>query len=642
MKKLGIVVPTYNEALNIEKLLHKLKDELKKSDVFVRVLVVDDSSPDGTGEIVDKLKVKLKSDQFIVDCLHRKEKNGLGKAYVAGMKNQIDYKVDYILQMDADFSHDPKYIPDLLKLIEQKDLVIGSRYIKNGGVVNWNIIRKLLSKMGNLYSRIILGISASDLTGGFNMYKREVLETIGIDSIVANGYGFQIELKYRAFKAGFSIKEVPIIFPDRVRGESKISKKIIVEALLLVAKLRFDKYLGLFIKISLVAIVLLGVGIRLYDLQNNPVALNQDEAINGYDAFSLLHSLKDHHGNFLPTNFEAFGDWVPPILVYSTVPFVAVFGLSEFSIRLVTAFYGIGLILLGFILARQLGLKTWSKVFLISGLAFSPVLIAQSRFAIPPSIVPFFVLLSVIFLVQVIKDLQNKKIRIWILLLTGLSLALQFMSYPTQKVFVVMMIGILALVILLTVKLDRRMLLKLFIIPITFLVFVIGNFYPFIAESAKYNFRFSTVSLTSRYQGVEFVLQFAKRYVEYLGPKFLILNVDTTVLHHIPGFGLISASTLIFFYIGLALLIFKIFRSIRKKEKINPILLFLLLITLASPIVASVTIGSYHTFRSMHYLALIPIIAAIGVKELLELVKAEGKKRILKIFVLLAILFSIV
>jgi len=243
MKTLGIVVPTYNEAENIKDLVIKIKDSLKETDIKTRVLVVDDNSPDETGKIVDDLMKSINSENFQLDCLHRAKKNGLGGAYKEGMKNQLSDGADYIQQMDADFSHDPKYLPNLLKEIETHDLVIGSRYVKGGGVLNWNLYRRLLSRAGNIFAKCILWIPVNDITGGFNLYRREVLEKIGLDSIKTPGYGFLLELKYQTCKGGFRIGESPIIFKDREKGASKISKKYIIEALLLTIKLRFGKHI---------------------------------------------------------------------------------------------------------------------------------------------------------------------------------------------------------------------------------------------------------------------------------------------------------------------------------------------------------------------------------------------------------------
>jgi dolichol-phosphate mannosyltransferase len=229
--------------ITVKDLISKIKDSLKSTDIFTRVLVVDDNSPDGTGKIVDDLKGRINSEKFQLDCLHRAKKNGLGGAYKEGMKNQLEYGADFIQQMDADFSHDPIYLPILLKEVESHDLVIGSRYVKGGKILNWNIYRKILSRLGNIFAKCILWIPVNDITGGFNLYRREVLEKIGLESIKTPGYGFLLELKYQTCNNGFRIGETPVIFKDREKGASKISKKYIIEALLLTIKLRLGKHI---------------------------------------------------------------------------------------------------------------------------------------------------------------------------------------------------------------------------------------------------------------------------------------------------------------------------------------------------------------------------------------------------------------
>ncbi len=229
-KKAVVVIPTYNEALNVERLVL----EIHKHAPGIFVLFVDDSSPDGTGEIIKKIMEK----DLRVLLLERKVKDGLGRAYIAGFKVALEKGFEYIFEMDADFSHDPKEIPNFLREIESHDLVIGSRYIKGVNVINWPLERLLLSYFANVYTRVVTGIPIKDCTGGFKCFRREVLESIDFDRIRSNGYAFQIELNFKTWKKGFRIKEIPIIFVDRVYGESKLSKKIMWEAVFLVWKLR--------------------------------------------------------------------------------------------------------------------------------------------------------------------------------------------------------------------------------------------------------------------------------------------------------------------------------------------------------------------------------------------------------------------
>ena len=229
-----IIIPTYNESENVEKLL----DLISRTDPAAHVLIVDDNSPDRTYEIVERLMQTSYPGRLFL--LKRAGKLGLGTAYLAGFKWALARDYEYIFEMDADFSHDPKYLPDFLAAIQTHDLVLGSRYVPGGGVKNWGLLRKFISRGGSLYARTILGLSLRDLTGGFKCFRREVLEAIDLDSIKSNGYSFQIEMTYRAKCKGFRICETPIVFEDRTAGKSKMSRKIFLEAVLMVWKLRMD------------------------------------------------------------------------------------------------------------------------------------------------------------------------------------------------------------------------------------------------------------------------------------------------------------------------------------------------------------------------------------------------------------------
>ena len=229
-----IIIPTYNESDNVEKLL----DLISRTDPAAHVLIVDDNSPDRTYEIVERLMQTSYPGRLFL--LKRAGKLGLGTAYIAGFKWALTHDYDYIFEMDADFSHDPKYLPAFLAAIETHDLVLGSRYVPGGGVKNWGLLRKFISRGGSLYARTILGLSLRDLTGGFKCFRREVLEAIDLDSIKSNGYSFQIEMTYRACCKGFRVFETPIVFEDRTAGKSKMSRKIFLEAVLMVWKLRLD------------------------------------------------------------------------------------------------------------------------------------------------------------------------------------------------------------------------------------------------------------------------------------------------------------------------------------------------------------------------------------------------------------------
>jgi len=234
-RKTLIIVPTYEELENLPRLLTQIHEVVP----HVHVLVVDDNSPDGTGALADEL---AKADSRI-HVMHRAGKLGLGTAYIAGFKWALARDYERIFEMDADFSHQPKYLPVFLERSEEADLVLGCRYMKGGGTEDWTWWRRLVSKGGNFYARTVMGLEFRDLTGGFKCFRREVLETIDLDAVGSKGYAFQIELTYRAHLAGFTIAEVPIIFPDRRVGQSKMSGRIVREAMINVVKLRFDKKL---------------------------------------------------------------------------------------------------------------------------------------------------------------------------------------------------------------------------------------------------------------------------------------------------------------------------------------------------------------------------------------------------------------
>ncbi|NOK57447.1 MAG: polyprenol monophosphomannose synthase [Chloroflexi bacterium AL-W] len=228
-----VVIPTYNEHDNI----HTLIDRVLALPRF-RVLIVDDNSPDGTADVV----AAVAHNEPRVGLLSRPGKLGLGTAYVAGFRRALAEGAQFICEMDADFSHDPAYLPQLLAAAETTyDLALGSRYIEGGGTTDWGKLRKLISRGGNTYARLILGLAVMDATSGFRCYQRRVLEAIDLDAIESNGYAFQIELVYRTMCAGFRIGEIPIIFPDRRVGNSKMSRRIVFEALLKVWKLRIQR-----------------------------------------------------------------------------------------------------------------------------------------------------------------------------------------------------------------------------------------------------------------------------------------------------------------------------------------------------------------------------------------------------------------
>ncbi len=235
-EKALVIIPTYNECENVEQIIRRV---LEQSPI-ISVLIVDDNSPDGTGKLVDRLAAAEER----VNVIHRSGKLGLGTAYVAGFKYAIGMKYDYIFEMDADLSHDPEEIPNFLEAIKDNDLVIGSRYIQGVNVINWPLSRLLLSKGASLYTRIITGMHIQDPTGGFKCFRREVLESLDLDRIKSGGYSFQIEVNFKVWKSGFRIREIPIVFTDRMEGSSKMSRQIVREAVLMVWKLKARSILG--------------------------------------------------------------------------------------------------------------------------------------------------------------------------------------------------------------------------------------------------------------------------------------------------------------------------------------------------------------------------------------------------------------
>jgi dolichol-phosphate mannosyltransferase len=232
--KAVVCLPTYNERENLERMLRALADK------GVHVLVIDDNSPDGTGALADELAAELD----FVSVLHREQKEGLGPAYLAGFRQALGDGADLVLEMDADFSHDPADVPRLIEAAENADLVLGSRYVDGGAIADWGPLRRFVSAGGSFYARVLLGVPVRDLTGGFKCFRREVVETLDLDAIGSRGYAFQIETTYRALRAGFRVVEVPIRFVDRELGGSKMSRTIFAEAIWKVPVLRLQALTG--------------------------------------------------------------------------------------------------------------------------------------------------------------------------------------------------------------------------------------------------------------------------------------------------------------------------------------------------------------------------------------------------------------
>jgi dolichol-phosphate mannosyltransferase len=232
-----VVLPTYNERDNLEPLVRAVRAELSDAAPDHTILVVDDSSPDGTGELADQL---ARAEPH-VGVLHRPHKEGLGQAYLAGFDVALREGAALVLEMDADFSHDPSYLAPMIDAAAEADLVLGSRYVRGGGIRNWGRIRRLVSRGGCWYARTVLGLPVLDLTGGFKCFRREVLEALDLSRIRSQGYAFQVELTYRALQLGFRVKEIPIVFTDRRVGQSKMSRRIVLEAMWMIPTLRTQR-----------------------------------------------------------------------------------------------------------------------------------------------------------------------------------------------------------------------------------------------------------------------------------------------------------------------------------------------------------------------------------------------------------------
>jgi dolichol-phosphate mannosyltransferase len=238
---LWVVLPTYNERANLEPLVASLRSVLSACAPDHSILVVDDRSPDGTGALADRLAAADPQ----VQVLHGAGKRGLGRAYLAGFRRALASGAALVVEMDADFSHDPSYLPAMIEAARDADLVLGSRYVPGGGVRNWGPVRRLVSRGGCWYARAVLGVDVRDLTGGFKCFRRELLEALDLGSVRSQGYAFQVELTYRALQRGFRVKEIPIVFSERRVGESKMSRRIMLEAIWMVPRLRLGRGFGL-------------------------------------------------------------------------------------------------------------------------------------------------------------------------------------------------------------------------------------------------------------------------------------------------------------------------------------------------------------------------------------------------------------
>jgi len=293
-----VIIATYNEKENIEKLAEEIL-QLKED---IHIIIIDDNSPDGTGQLADELAYKY----IEIEVIHREKKLGLGSAYVQGFKHALEKRAKYIFTMDADFSHNPRSIPDFLSAIQDCDLVIGSRYLGGIRVLNWGFGRLIISKMATFYVKMTTGLPFTDITGGFNCYKRRLFESIALEKICSNGYSFQIEIKYKAYIKGFKIVEIPIVFEERRVGQSKLSKRIIWEAFWIVWRLQFEtlweKFGSQFIKFTIVGTVGFLVNMAVFYITNRILNLN-------YNFCAIISFLAAVSNNFFLNKIWTFKDF---------------------------------------------------------------------------------------------------------------------------------------------------------------------------------------------------------------------------------------------------------------------------------------------------------------------------------------------
>jgi 4-amino-4-deoxy-L-arabinose transferase-like glycosyltransferase len=365
-------------------------------------------------------------------------------------------------------------------------------------------------------------------------------------------------------------------------------------------------------------IILISGFVRVYDLQNNPIGLNQDEAVNGYDAYSIGLTGKDHHGAIQPQPFlQSFDDWSSPLITYITIPFVKVFGLNEFAIRLPVAILGILSIFLFYILVNQLFKN--KNIALLGSLiwAFSPWYISLSRWAVPPSIVPFFLLLFLISLFWALdsfNDLKRKRLLTAVkFILAGITAGVLVYSYPTMKVFVPIFIGLICMVYLIW---DRKKFLSLFLMGFVTLLTISPIFYLTFTDPAKYNARFSETALGG--SGLNLVLGFILRYLEYFSPSFAFGFGDQDIMHHVPNFSSMPEILAPFFYIGLAVVVYRLVKFKQSYLIEKKYLLILLIGLFTFPVAASLTKDHLMLLRALHGFVFMAIFILIGIKFTLD------------------------
>ena len=370
--------------------------------------------------------------------------------------------------------------------------------------------------------------------------------------------------------------------------------------------------------ILLLAIIGIAIGFRIYALDANPVALNQDEAVNGYDAYSIFHTGRDHHGNFLPVMLESFEDWTSPLITYITVPFVGFTGLSEFSVRLPVAILGVFTIPLLYIFLRQIFHKRNLALTGAFLLAIMPWHIALSRWAIPPSIVPFFLIATLCLFMWAIQSTSRGIWKVAQFVLAGFSAGLLTYSYPTQKLFVPLLLALFCLIYF------RKQIRHYFSVGIPYLLTVAPMYILTLSNPAKYNGRFSAVSIFSANHNP--VIEFLLRYASYFTPYFNFGPGDADVMHHVPGIGSSYDFLTLFFYLGILICLFVLWQNKPLYFLSRRNSSFLLAWVLISPIPASLTIDYFHVLRVIHGLPLVIVFSLIGLQYSYDLIRNHNRK----------------
>ena len=601
-------MPTYNERATIAEVVDRLSASSP-----VDVLVVDDSSPDGTAEIVREL---ARRDERIY-LVERPDKHGLGTAYVTGFRWAIDNGYDVVVQMDGDLSHDPADVPRLIAGLDDADLVIGSRYVPGGSVANWGPLRRALSFGGNLYARICLGFSIRDSTSGFRAWRASWLRAQDLGSIRSEGYAFQVEMTRRTFRADRTIAEVPIVFTERLAGRSKMSRSIVLEALARVTAWGLKDRaasIGKFGALAVGGIIVLALiagALRLVSLGEIPPGFNQDEAVNGYDAFSLWSTGRDHHGHPFPVaGLESFGDWASPLLTLVTAPVVGLFGLELETVRGVSALFGVLAVIAAYLAAKELLGGRAVALVAAAVVALSAWHVHLTRWAIPPGTVPTMVFFLIWALLRCARRRRSKDV-----VIAGVIVSLTIAAYPTMKVFVPLVV--LAWIVIFQ-RAVRRLPRPAVQVAVGIVVVFAGPAMYLSAFDPAAGTRFDQLSIFKHLDITPSTL--SHQYFSYLSPNFLFVNGDVNRMHSPGGFGLESPALVPLLGLGVVGLIWSVWRPGAITTK-HTALLLLSAIALY-PIPGALTIEAPQALRAAHAVPLMALLAATGVQGLIALFRS--------------------